>query len=86
MSKGGGAHGFKAYAGLLLVIASTKSKCHNLSCLEGVLIQSVKNVAWLEWFRLRLPHIVPVSFALVDGLILLHAASYRLNDLTGAWQ
>ena len=50
------------------------------------MIRRAKNVAWLEWFRLRLPHFVPVSFALVDGLILLHAASYRLNDLTGAWQ
>lgn len=86
MSKGRGAHGFKAYAGLLPVIASTKSKCHNLSCLEDVMIQSVKNVAWLEWFRLRLPRFVLVSSALVDGLILLHAASYRLNNLTGAWQ
>ena len=86
MSKGGGAYGFKAYAGLLLVIASTKSKCHNLSCLEDVMIQSVKNVAWLEWFRLRLPRFLPLAIALVDGLILLHAASYRLNDLTGAWK
>ena len=42
MSKGGGAHGLKAYAGLLPVIASQKSKCHNFSCLEDVMIQSVK--------------------------------------------
>ena len=42
MSKGGGAHGFKAYAGLLPLIASTKSSCHNFSCLEDVMIQSVK--------------------------------------------
>lgn len=47
------------------------------------MVQSVKDVAWLEWFRLRLPHIVPVSFALVDGLILLHAASIDLMTIQG---
>ena len=61
MSKGRGAHGLKAYARLLLVNASTKSKCHILSCLEDVMIQSIKNMTWLEWFRLRLPRFVPVS-------------------------
>ncbi len=50
------------------------------------MIQSIKNVAWLEWFRLRLPRFVPVSFAVVDKPTLLHAVSYRLNDLKGAWQ
>lgn len=44
MSKGGGAHGFKAYAGLLLVIANAKSECYNFSCLEDVMIQSVKKL------------------------------------------
>ena len=42
MSKGGGAHGLKAYAGLLPVIVNTESKCHTFSCLEDVMIQSVK--------------------------------------------
>ena len=48
MSEGRGAHGLKANARLFLVMAGIKSKCHRLGCLEDVIIQIIKNVAWLE--------------------------------------